>query len=85
VPITSAGSEVVADGSVSATAFSVAEAISVGPLSIGRASDTVFSFGREGLTLAQQRIQLPAGEGKAALNQALAPAGSAGRPAGRPR
>jgi hypothetical protein len=41
----------------------------------GRANDLVFSFGREGFQFAQNGIPLPAGQGLAALNQALAPAG----------
>jgi hypothetical protein len=103
-PVAGARSEVVSEGDqVTATAVSLAEAVSVGPLSLGavrsqsvstykegdakpttktelaleggRAGDTTFSFGREGLRVAQQEIPLPAGEGLTAINKALEPAG----------
>jgi hypothetical protein len=41
----------------------------------GRAGDTSFEFGDKGLQVAQQGVPLPAGEGLAAINQALKPAG----------
>jgi hypothetical protein len=91
------------DGIVTATARSVTEAVTLGPLALGRVrsesvttyrtrdetpvtrtslvieggrvGDTSFAFGREGLAVAQQGIPLPAGQGLAAINQALAPAG----------
>jgi hypothetical protein len=41
----------------------------------GRAGDTSFQFGDKGLQVAQQGVPLPAGEGLAAINEALKPAG----------
>src|SRR5207249_7621323 len=41
----------------------------------GRAGSTSFSYGPEGLTVANGGIPLPAGQGIDAINQALAPAG----------
>jgi hypothetical protein len=41
----------------------------------GRAGDTSFQFGDKGLQVAQQGVPVPAGEGLAAINQALKPAG----------
>ena len=41
----------------------------------GRAGDANFTFGRDGLDVAQQGIPLPADQGLTTLNQALAPAG----------
>ena len=43
----------------------------------GRAGTTTFAYGPEGLKVAGGGIPLPAGEGLAAINQALAPAGLA--------
>jgi hypothetical protein len=103
-PVAEASSNVVYEGEqVTATAVSAAQAISVGPLSIGevrsqsvttykngdakptsttkltleggRAGDTAFSFGPQGLQVAQQGIPVPAGQGLAAINQAISPAG----------
>ncbi|HVW33156.1 MAG TPA: hypothetical protein VHL53_11495 [Acidimicrobiia bacterium] len=41
----------------------------------GKAGSVTFDFGREGLRVADKGIPLPAEEGLAAINQALAPAG----------
>ena len=41
----------------------------------GRAGDTTFSFGPQGLQVAKQDIPVPAGQGLAAINEAVAPAG----------
>lgn len=41
----------------------------------GKAADYTFSYGPEGLHVAQQGLPLPAGQGLTALNQALAPSG----------
>jgi hypothetical protein len=41
----------------------------------GRSGDMTFSFGRDGLQVAQQGVPLPAAGGLEALNQSLAPAG----------
>lgn len=43
----------------------------------GRVNDLAFSFGRDGLQVANQSIRLPGADGLAALNQALASAGMA--------
>ena len=41
----------------------------------GKVGETSFSFGPKGLTVAQNAVPIPAGEGLAALNKTLAPAG----------
>jgi hypothetical protein len=41
----------------------------------GRVGDTAFQFGDKGLQVSEQGVPLPAGEGLAAINQALKPAG----------
>ena len=41
----------------------------------GKVNDTTFSFGPEGLQVAQQGVPVPAGTGLQSLNQALAPSG----------
>lgn len=103
-PVADASSNVVHEGDqVTASALSLAEAISVGPLSLGvvrsrsvttyqsgdarptsktelsveggRAGDTSFSFGPQGLQVAKQGIPVPAGQGLASINQTLTPAG----------
>jgi hypothetical protein len=103
-PVTDASSDVVRQGDqVTATARSLAEAISVGPLSLGvvrsrsvttyksgdvkptsttelsveggRVGDTSFGFGPQGLQVAKQGIPVPAQQGLASINQAIAPAG----------
>jgi hypothetical protein len=98
-----ARSEVISTAdSVSASATSVADAFSVGPLSVasvrstsvtkyeaggepvtqtelivegGRVGDVTFSFGPDGLQVADKAIPVPAGQGLSGINQALAPAG----------
>jgi len=45
----------------------------------GRVGDRSFAFGPDGLQVAQQGVPVPAGQGMASLNQALAPAGLAVR------
>jgi hypothetical protein len=103
-PVAGATSKVLYEGDqVTATATSVSQAITAGPLSIGivrsqsvttfkngdekpttttdlrveggRAGDTAFSFGPQGLQVAQNGIPIPAGQGLASINQALTPAG----------
>jgi hypothetical protein len=103
-PVAAATSKVVSEADeVTATATSVSQAITAGPLSIGvvrsqsvttfkngddkptsttdlrveggRAGDTAFSFGPQGLQVAQNGIPVPAGQGLAAINQALTPSG----------
>jgi hypothetical protein len=103
-PVADATSKVVSEGDqVTATATSVSQAITAGPLSIGivrsqsvttfkngddkptsttdlrveggRAGDTAFSFGPQGLQVAQNGIPVPAGQGLAAINQAITPSG----------